>query len=69
MGVGSLGFSCLSQRNFAVKHRVFEASKLAFTKALLLQDGPGSELEPETGTARTVFPETERGTGTFRTFF
>ena len=29
-----------------------------------IQGGPGTEPEPETGTAGTVFPGTERGTGT-----
>ena len=33
------------------------------------QGGSGTELEPETGTVRTVFPETESGTGTAGTFF
>ena len=28
------------------------------------QGGPGTEPEPETGTVGTVFPGTERGTGT-----
>ena len=33
------------------------------------QGGPGTEPEPETGTVRTVFPGTERGTGTAGTVF
>ena len=33
------------------------------------QGGSGTEPEPETGTVRTVFPETENGTGTARTVF
>ena len=33
----------------------------------MLQDGPGTEQEPETGTVGTVFPGTEIGTGTART--
>ena len=36
---------------------------------LIIQEGPGTELEPETGTVGTFFPETERGTGTVGTFF
>ena len=32
--------------------------------SLKIQGGSGTELEPETGTVRTVFPETESGTGT-----
>ena len=34
-----------------------------------LQGGPGTEPEPETGTVATVFPGTERGTGTAGTVF
>ena len=34
-----------------------------------MQDGPGTEPEPETGTLGAVFPGTERGTGTARTVF
>ena len=37
--------------------------------AALFQDGSGTELEPETGTVRTAFPETESGTGTAGTVF
>ena len=33
------------------------------------QGGSGTELEPETGTVGTVFPETESGTGTAGTVF
>ena len=33
------------------------------------QGGSGTELEPETGTVGTVFPETESGTGTGGTVF
>ena len=33
------------------------------------QGCPGTEPEPETGTVGTVFPGTERGTGTARTVF
>ena len=33
------------------------------------QGGSGTELEPETGTVGTVFPETEVGTGTVGTVF
>ena len=33
------------------------------------QDGPGTEPEPETGTVGTVFPGTERGTGSAGTVF
>ena len=33
------------------------------------QDGAGTELELETGTVGTVFPETGRGTGTIGTVF
>ena len=33
------------------------------------QGGSGTELELETGTVGTVFPETESGTGTARTVF
>ena len=33
------------------------------------QGGSGTELEPETGTVGTAFPETESGTGTARTVF
>ena len=36
---------------------------------LWLQGGPGTEPEPETRTVGTVFPGTERGTGTARTVF
>ena len=32
-------------------------------------EGPGTEPEPETGTVGTVFPGTERGTGTAGTVF
>ena len=35
----------------------------------LFQGGSGTELEPETGTVGTVFPETKRGTGTAGTVF
>ena len=34
-----------------------------------VQGGSGTELEPETGTVRTVFSETESGTGTAGTVF
>ena len=34
-----------------------------------IQDGPGTEPEPETGTVGTVFPETEGGTETVETVF
>ena len=36
---------------------------------ILRQGGSGTEPEPETGTVRTVFPETESGTGTAETVF
>ena len=35
----------------------------------LLQGGSGTEPEPETGTVRTIYPETESGTGTAGTVF
>ena len=41
------------------------------TRATLdsIQGGSGTEPEPETGTVRTIFPETESGTGTAGTVF
>ena len=50
-------------RHFALCHADFLQENTKF------QGGPGTEPEPETGTVRTVFPETESGTGTAGTVF
>ena len=41
---------------------------IAKGEALKNQGGSRTEPEPETGTVRTVFPETESGTGTVLSF-
>ena len=52
----------------------FERTGISCPSAVLLssqkfQGGSGTELEPETGTVGTVFPETESGTGTGTVLF
>ena len=52
-------FSFPPSEQITLKNTVWEAPL-----GKSLQGGPGTEPEPETGTVGTVFPRTERGTGT-----
>ena len=49
--------------------RHFHGSEQRTIKLNNFQGGPGTEPEPENGTVGTVFPGTERGTGTAGTVF